>query len=455
MKVDLLNGKLNKTYFTMLFSAIASTIVTTIYSTVDMICVGHYAGPDGAASIACVNPLWALMFAFGLLTGVGGAVMMANRRGAGNEQAANEYFTVAITVCMILSAVLVISYAIFLEPLLELFGAKGNVLKLSIDYMRAMLFSVPTFTMCACLATFARNDGEALIPTIATIVGGVLNMFLDVFLVFTCDMGVKGAGLATGIGQAVAFLIVLSYFFTKKCNLKLTKIEHLPSVLYKIVTVGFAVFLIEITSGVTTAVHNILITDNLSDAHLAVYGTTATLIIMFVCLFNGIGTAMQPLVATAYGAGNSERVTKTLRLAFLTAIVMSAIFFIVCQIFPETILRIYMDVDENVLAIGPRIIRLYSTSLIVIGFTLVCNYYFQSTLMKSACVLISMLRGLVFPVLFVFTLPLVFGYDFIWIAVPVGEALTAAVAITIFTISFKSRKAASTLPIIANEELSV
>ena len=134
MKVDLLNGKLNKTYFTMLFSAIASTIVTTIYSTVDMICVGHYAGPDGAASIACVNPLWALMFAFGLLTGVGGAVMMANRRGAGDEKAANEYFTVAVTVCMILSAILVISDAIFLEPLLELFGAKGNVLDLSIDY---------------------------------------------------------------------------------------------------------------------------------------------------------------------------------------------------------------------------------------------------------------------------------------------------------------------------------
>ena len=149
MKVDLLNGKLNKTYFTMLFSAIASTIVTTVYSTVDMICVGHYAGPDGAASIACINPLWALMFAFGVLTGVGGAVMMSNRRGAGNEKAANEYFTVAVVCCLIFSAVLVTVYAIFLEPLLRLFGATGHVLELSVDYMRYMLFSVPTFTLCA------------------------------------------------------------------------------------------------------------------------------------------------------------------------------------------------------------------------------------------------------------------------------------------------------------------
>lgn len=450
MRVDLLNGKLNKTYFTMLFSAIASTIVTTIYSTVDMICIGHYAGPDGAASVACVNPLWALMFAFGVLCGVGGAVMASNRRGAGNDHAANEYFTVAVVVCMIFSVIIVTVYSIFLEPLLALFGATGNVLTLGVEYMRNMLFAVPTFTMCACLATFARNDGEAIIPTVATIAGGVTNMFLDVFLVFTCDMGVKGAGLATGIGQMVAFLIVLSYFFTKKCNFKFTKVAKIPENLLKIVTVGFAAFIIEITSGVTTAVHNILITENLSNAHLAVYGTTATLVIMFICLFNGIGTAMQPLVATAYGAGDKQRVTGTLRLAFSTAAVMGILFFALCQIFPETILRIYMDVNSEVLAIGPRIVRLYSLSLLVIGFSMVCNYYFQSTLLRGACVLVSVLRGLVLPVIFVFTLPLIFGYDFIWLAVPVGEILTAAIAIAIFTVRYRSRNNDSKLANIAD-----
>ena len=438
MKVDLLNGKLNKTYFTMLFSAIASTIVTTIYSTVDMICIGHYAGPDGAASVACANPLWALMFAFGVLTGVGGAVMMNNRRGAGNEKAANEYFTVAVVSCIILAVLLVTTYAIFLEPLLVLFGGTGNVLELAVDYMTAMLFAVPTFTMCACFATFARNDGEALIPTVATIVGGVINIFLDIFLVFTCDLGVKGAGIATGCGQFVAFLIVLSYFFTKKCKLKLTKVDKVPEVMFRIVTVGLAAFVIEITSGVTTAVHNITITEHLGTAHLAVYGTVATVVIMFWCLFNGIGTAMQPLVATAFGAGNTERVKKTLKLGLLTALVMSAIFFTLCQMFPETILRIYMDVTDEVLAVGPRIVRLYSICLLVMGYGMVLNYYFQSTLMRSACTLTSVLRGLVVPVALVLTLPLVFGYDSIWLAIPIGEIITAAIALCIFIPKFKS-----------------
>ena len=446
MKVDLLNGKLNKTYFTMLFSAIASTIVTTIYSTVDMICIGHYAGPDGAASVACANPLWALMFAFGVLTGVGGSVMMNNRRGAGNEKAANEYFTVAVITCIILAVLIVTTYAIFLEPLLILFGGTGNVLDLAVDYMTSMLFAVPTFTMCACLATFARNDGEALIPTVATVVGGVINIFLDIFLVFTCDLGVKGAGLATGIGQFVAFLIVLSYYFTKKCKLKFTKVDKIPEILLRIVTVGLAAFVIEITSGVTTAVHNITITEHLGQSHLAVYGTVSTLVIMFWCLFNGIGTAMQPLVATAFGAGNKDRVKKTLKLAFLTALVMSALFFTTCQLFPETILRIYMDVTDDVLAIGPRIVRMYSICLLAMGFGMVFNYYFQSTLMRSACTLTSVLRGLVFPVALVLTLPLLFGYDSIWLAIPIGEIITAVIALFIFIPKIKSLGSTVVLP---------
>lgn len=440
MKVDLLNGKLNKTYFTMLFSAIASTIVTTIYSTIDMICIGHYAGPDGAASVAVTNPLWALMFAFGVMMGVGGSVMMGNRRGAGDEQAANEYFTVAAISTVILSLGIVISYTVFLESLLTLFGASGNVLDLSVDYMRGMMFAVPTFPMCACLATFVRTDGEAIIPTVATIVGGVINMFLDVFLVFTCDLGVRGAGLATGIGQFVAFLIIASYFFTKKCNLNFTKVRNIPNILFRIATVGFAGFIIEITGGVTTTVHNIVITEHLSNAHLAVYGTTSTLIIMFFCLFNGIGTATQPLIATANGAENEERVRGTLKLAFSTAAVMGLLFFSLCQAFPETILKIYMDVDDAVMAIGPRIIRLYSISLLVVGISMVCNYYFQSTLMRVTCTIISLLRGLICPVALVLTLPLVFNYDFIWLAVPIGEIITAVIALSIFLFCKKAKR---------------
>ena len=72
---------------------------------------------------------------------------------ARNEQAANEYYTVAAAMAFVCAVALFIAYYFFTEPLIELFGAEGNVLKLGVEYMRAMCFSVPTFTMCACLST--------------------------------------------------------------------------------------------------------------------------------------------------------------------------------------------------------------------------------------------------------------------------------------------------------------
>jgi Na+-driven multidrug efflux pump len=97
-----------------------------------------------------------------------------------------------------------------------------------------------------------------------------------------------------------------------------------------------------------------------------------------------------------------------------------------------------MDVNDDVLTVGPRIVRLYSLCLLAMGFGMVLNYYFQSTLMRSACTLTSVLRGLVFPVSLVLLLPLAFGYDYIWLAIPLGEIITVLIALVIFLPKFKA-----------------
>ena len=440
MKVDLLNGKLNKSYFTLLISAIGSTFVTTIYSTVDMICVGHYAGPNGTAAISCMAPMWALIFAFGVLTGVGGGVMMANRRGAADEKSANEFYTLSVVLSAITSIVLVTLYAIFPEQLLRLFGADGEVLELAVEYTRAVCFSFPTFTICACLSVFMRNDGEAFIPTAATIIGGVINIVLDVVLVFGFRMGVSGAGLATAIGQVISFLIILSYFFTKKCNLKFTKITNSGEKLIKIISIGFSAFILEISSGIITAVHNTLIMDKLGAAHLAVYGAASSAMIMFLCLFNSIGTAMQPLASVAHGADNHARVRGVLRLSFITALIMGAVFTVLCEAFPEAILHIYMDVNDDVLKIGPRVVRIYCLAIPTMGISQTCSHYFQSTIHRAHSITISSMRGLALPLIFIFSLPLVLNYNYIWLAIPLAEAITCITAIIMLSKNLAKRR---------------
>ena len=443
MKVDLLKGNLNKTFFLLFFSALGSTIIQTIYSAVDMICVGQYAGAVGMSAIGFVNPMWAMMFAPGVLAGVGGSVMAANRKGAGNERSANEYFTIASALALIFSILVMLSFIIFPRELLIFFGADDpEALGLAVDYMKSVAIISPTFTLCACLATFMRNDGEAIIPTVATVAGGVINMILDVLLVFDFGfgLGVAGAGLATSIGQFVAFVIIFSYFFTKKCQLRIVRPHRTLAKLMRIFSLGISAFAIEVAFGVTSTVFNNIIVENLSTNHHAVYTTAATVTIMFYCLLNAAGTAMQPIASQNFGSKNLTRVLASLKIALITAFVVGVVCFLSVELFPATVLKIYMSVDDAILEIGPRIMRIYLISIPLVGITLVASFYFQSILKQWMSFLIALLRGIVLPLAFLFTLPEIFGIEAIWWCIPLAEAITFLVAILFIFISNKGLK---------------
>lgn len=438
--MNLARDRVSGLYFKMLFSALGSMIVTTIYSSVDCICIGQYAGPLGSAAVACVNPLWPIMLAPGFLVGVGGAIMMNNRRGSGNSRDADGYFTLSFFFALAMSVLIGASFILLPEVILGFFGAEGEVLAASVEYMRPLAFAAPTFTMCAAITPFIRGDGETVTPTVATIIGGVVNVFGDVFFVFDFGLGLGlfGAGLATSIGQVVSFLLIISYFLRKKCKLKITKPSKIPSNFKNILSVGFPAFVVEISGGIVALVFIRVISEGLSDAHLAVYGTASTVLVLFYCLFYATGTALQPIVATSHGAGDPERSRAALKIALITATAMGIVFFAATYIFPETILRFYMDVTDEVLRIGPDIVRAYTAALPIAGISIVISYYMQSVLRHNVSVVISLLRGLLLPVAFVLLIPRVAGYEAIWWTIPLAELVTASVS-AVFLVLEKKR----------------
>ena len=438
-RMNLLRDKVPGLYFKMLFSALGSMIVTTIYSSVDCICIGQYAGPLGSAAVACVNPLWPIMLAPGFLVGVGGAIMMNNRRGSGNLQDADGYFSLSFFFALFMSVVIGVSFIVFPEKILGFFGAEGEVLTASLEYMRPLAISAPTFTMCAMVTPFIRGDGESVTPTVATIIGGVVNVFGDIFFVFDFGLGLGlfGAGLATAIGQTTSFILIVLYFLRKKCKLKLTKPDKILEKFKHIFSVGLPAFVIELSGGIVGLVFIRVISKGLSEAHLAVYGTASTVLVLFYCLFYATGTALQPIVATSHGAGNPERSRSALKIALTCATVLGIIFFTATQLLPELILRFYMDVTDEVLTIGKNIIMIYTAALPITGISIVASYYMQSVLRHNASVLISLLRGLLLPVVFVLFLPCAFSYNAIWWAIPLAELVTLIVSSVILILDKK------------------
>ena len=441
MKVNLLKDRILKMFFLLFVSAVGSTIIQTIYSSVDMICVGRYAGPNGTAAISCMNPLWSIMVSPGVLVGVGGAVMMGNRRGAGDIEAGNEYFTLSTALSVFFSLIIFTAYTVFPEQLLRFFSADGEVLELAVRYIRCIAIVSPTFTVCCCLATLMRNEGETVVPAVATIIGGVINVVLDILFVFDfgAGLGIFGAGLATAIGQVVAFSIILGYFFTKKCTLRFTKPTKILNKLTRIFALGTPAFIIEISFGVTVTVFNRVITGAMTYDHLAVYGTASSVLGMTYGLLVGVGTALQPIVAANFGAEVHSRVKSALKIGIVTAFLMGVLFFAAIQLFPEVILNLYIDTNDTILEIGPKIITTYCLALPISGITIAIGYYLQSVLRQWMSLTVSLLRGLILPVAFVLALPLVSGIDAVWLAIPCAELVTFIVAL-IFLIITGSKK---------------
>lgn len=436
--MDLLTGNLGQIYRKYLFSAIGSAIISTIYISVDLIAVGHYSGPMGSAALSCVNPIYSVMIALGLLLGIGGSVWMSNCRGAGREHEANGYFTVTLFVALGAAAALCVLYLTALEPLLRLFGADDAILPYAVAYAQWIAIASPAFLLGVCLSSFIRNDGAPGLCAAATLIGGGLNMIGDYLLVFTCDMGMSGAGLATAIGQYVMLAILLTHFLRKeRCKLRVVRTEQVGLKLRGIVTAGFSPFVVDLTNGVTAAVFNNQIMRLASSVELAVYGTVSNVVILFQSLFYGVGQCIQPAVSVCHGAGKPERVRFMRRAALYTALGMGAAFCLVCELFPVQVLRLYMDVTDEVLAVGPGILRVYATSLLFMGVGVVGIYYLQSILRSRQSVALSLLRGFVLCVALMLLLPALFGFDAIWLTIPLSELVTAIIAAVLMKKSAK------------------
>lgn len=429
--MDLVNGNLKKTFLHYLFASLGGAIVTSIYTSVDMICVGHCCGPAGAAAISCVNPLWSIMIGLGLLLGIGGSVWMTTRRGAGDRAAADYYFTVALTAGLVLSAVLTLAYLFLREPLLRFFGADDQLIDYAMEYAQWIAWAVPAFVMEVVLSNFVRNDGAPGICAAALLTGGAVNIVGDIYFVFDfgLGMGMSGAGLATALGQVVALGVLCTYFLRKRCGLRLGRGGETAHVLRKICASGFAPAIVDLTFGVTVILFNRQIMGYASTTELAVFGTVANIAVLFQSLFYGVGQAVQPIVSASYGAGRRDRVAGMRRIFLVTAGSMGVLFFAAAALLPRQLLNIYMAVTEDILAIGPAALRIYGISFLFMGINVVSTYYLESVLRPRQSLVISLARGLVFTGLFVLVLPAVFGVQAIWWTMPLTELLTALYAL--------------------------
>lgn len=425
--MDFLQEKVKTLYFKYLAAAFGSALISSIYSIVDMAMVGQYHGPDGSAALAVVAPVWNIIYSFGLLMGIGGSVIFSTIRGReqGQERKSNEYFTASVIGSVILAAVIWLLIIFFDRELLMMFGAQDNTLTLGLEYVAPIKYAIPLFLFNQMLAAYLRNDKNPALPTGAVLAGGIFNVFGDYFFVFTCDMGAYGAGLATAIGSAITFIVMMTHFFMKKNTLKLVKPAQLPRKLKEITVTGFSTFFIDVAMGILTILFNRQIMNYLGNDALAVYGVIVNISTLAQCCTYSVGQASQPIISTNFGAGRGDRIRRTLKYALGTAAVFSLFWTALSMAAPNLFIRIFMSPTPEVLEIAPGIMRCYCSSFILLPLNIFSTYYFQALMKPKAAFIVSVARGFVLSGILIYLLPAAAGADSIWFAMPITELAVA------------------------------
>ena len=438
----LLRSNIKPIYFKYLSAAFGSAMITSVYSIVDMAMVGQYQGPSGTAALAVVAPIWNIIYSLGLLMGTGGSVIFSTLRGTSTQKTENEneYFTTAIIGSIVLSVIVWLAVIFFYQPIFVFFGADTELLSLAQAYLAPIKVVIPLFLFNQMLAAFLRNDNHPELATIGVLAGGLFNIFGDYAFVFLLDMGIFGAGLATAIGSAISFVVMLSHFWSKKNTLVLQKPVDIVYKLKQVIITGFSTFFIDIAMGILTVLFNRQIMKYLGTSALAIYGPIVNASTFVQCCAYSVGQAAQPIISINYGARKWNRIKETLRYALYTVVFFSIFWTVLSLICPNLYIYIFMKPTAAILQIAPAIIRSYSISFILLPLNIFSTYYFQALMKPKTAFTVSVSRGFIVSGILIMLLPVLAGADSVWFAMPITELLVAIYAVYMI---FKYTKAMS------------
>ena len=246
----------SKLFLSYLIPSICATLVTSIYILADTMMIGKGVGAVGIAALNLLLPVFSVYVGTGILFGVGGSVLFSVSKGRGEERKAREYFTAAVVLAALMSLTYMWVFTAFFDPITLFLGRNEGTDAYVREYGNYLTLTPAIFLFSSFLQAFVRNDGAPKLAMAAVITGGVTNVFLDYYFIFSLNWGIGGAAFATVLGYGLTTVILCVHFFSSKSTLKLVRPEGIVRKCLDVVRHGFSSFLLEESNGVIMLLFN-------------------------------------------------------------------------------------------------------------------------------------------------------------------------------------------------------
>ncbi|MFM2624759.1 MATE family efflux transporter [Vibrio owensii] len=439
MAINLKTDPISKSFYQYLWPALTGMVIKSLFIMGDALFIGLGVGPDGLGAIALVIPPFSIFTAIAMMVGIGGAAKMSIEIGKGNTESSQMWFSQSMLITTLLSTITVTLALIWLDELIALMGASGNLAQLAHDYLIVLLPFFVLYSLAWVLSCFVRNDTNPKLATYAMSIGAITNLAFDYLFIIEMNMGMKGAAYGTAIAQAVIALILLTHFVRKKGSLEFSLKGIGLSKTKEILSIGTPTFFIEVTSAMTIVLFNYVLLSQFGESHIIAYGLTTNVGVFALFVMVGIAQACQPIISFNHGAGRPERIDEILKLGMKAAMGSGTVFLLGIWLSAPLIASIYLGNANDLIPIAASALTFYFFGVPLMGLNMVIANLFQAIAKPKQATLISLCRGFVFVALGVLLLPKFFPQDGIWASIVFAETLTAVISLSML---FNYRKRA-------------
>ena len=429
-KMELLgNAPISKALLAMGIPTMLGMMVNAIYNLVDAYFVGGL-GTSQMGAISVVYPLGQVVVGLGLLFGNGSASYLSRLLGNREQEQADRVASTALYSSVAVGAVMIIFSLIFLRPILRLLGATDSIMPYAMTYAGIYVVSCIFNVFNVTMNNIVTSEGAAKTTMFALMAGAVLNIGLDPVFIYTLDMGVAGAAIATAISQIVSTLIYLTFIFRKKSiySFKIKNCTFTKEIMSEIFKIGIPTLVFQILTSLSISLVNTQ-AGPYGDSVIAGMGAVTRIVSMGSLIVFGFIKGFQPIAGYSYGAKKFDRLHKAIRTSILWSTVFCVIYGLLLTIFSSRIIAQFTDGDLEMIRVGTQSLRINGLSFLLFGFYTVYSSLFLA-LGKGleGFVLGACRQGICFvPVILI--LPVFWGINGILYVQPIADVLSAIITI--------------------------
>lgn len=429
-KMELLgNAPISKALLAMGIPTMLGMMVNAIYNLVDAYFVGGL-GTSQMGAISVVYPLGQVVVGLGLLFGNGSASYLSRLLGNRDQEQADRVASTALYSSVAVGAVMIIFSLIFLRPILRLLGATDSIMPYAMTYAGIYVVSCIFNVFNVTMNNIVTSEGAAKTTMFALMAGAVLNIGLDPVFIYTLDMGVAGAAIATAISQIVSTLIYLTFIFRKKSiySFKMKNCTFTKEIMSEIFKIGIPTLVFQILTSLSISLVNTQ-AGPYGDSVIAGMGAVTRIVSMGSLIVFGFIKGFQPIAGYSYGAKKFDRLHKAIRTSILWSTVFCVIYGLLLTIFSSRIIAQFTEGDLEMIRVGTQSLRINGLSFLLFGFYTVYSSLFLA-LGKGleGFVLGACRQGICFvPVILI--LPVFWGINGILYVQPIADVLSAIITI--------------------------